>query len=94
MTGCLQRHARKYSIPIDSLKVDFELTDIILIQEEFASIHTISFQEEPYAYKNLTKQEDGVYIHGMFLDAGRIDLNTKRLVDPIPGNNSMIKHLI
>lgn len=94
MTGCLQRHARKYSIPIDSLKVDFELTDTVLIQEEIAAIHAINLQEEPYAYKDLTTQEDGVYVHGMFLDAGRIDMVTKRLVDPIPGNNLIIKHFI
>lgn len=86
MTGCLQRHARKYSIPIDSLKVDFELTGTILFQEEIAAAHAISLREEHHAYKGLITQEDGVYIHGLFLDAGRIDLNTKRLVNPLPGN--------
>lgn len=85
MTGCLQRHARKYSIPIDSLKVDFELTNTVLIQEDIAAVHTIELKEDYNAYKGLTKQEDGVYVHGLFLDAGRIDLDTKRLVDPIPG---------
>jgi len=83
MTGCLQRHARKYSIPIDDLKVDFELTDTILIQEEIAAVRDM--KEDYKLYKGLLKQEDGVYVHGLFLDAGRIDLNTKRLVDPIPG---------
>lgn len=85
MTGCLQRHARKYSIPIDDLKVDFELTDTILVQEEIAAAHEIGMEEDYKSYKGLLKQEDGVYVHGLFLDAGRIDLNTKRLVDPIPG---------
>lgn len=86
MTGCLQRHARQYSIPIDTLKVDFELTSIVLIQEEIADVHAISLKDEHSAYKGLMNQEDGVYIHGLFLDAGRIDLVTKRLVNPIPGN--------
>lgn len=82
MTGCLQRHARKYNIPIDSLKVDFELTSTILVQEEIASARANDGHDP---YKGLVKQEDGVYVHGLFLDAGRIDLNTKKLVDPIPG---------
>lgn len=86
MTGCLQRHARKYNIPIDSLKVDFELTSTVLVQEEIASIRAVGSNEGQDAYKGLVKQEDGVYVHGLFLDAGRIDLKTIKLVDPIPGN--------
>lgn len=86
ITGCLQRHARKYGIPIDSLKVDFELTNTVLIQDEIAAIHVANLKEENYVYKGLTERDDGVYIHGLFLDAGRINLDTKRLVDPIPGN--------
>lgn len=89
MTGCLQRHARKYAIPIDSLKVDFELTQTILVQEEIAGVHAATAKEDNAAYKGLKKLEDGVYIHGLYLDAGRIDLTISRLVDPIPGNNSI-----
>lgn len=83
MTGCLQRHSRKYSIPIDSLKIDFELTDTVLIQEDIAATRAIDLTFD--VYNGLTEQKDGVFIHGLFLDAGRIDLNTKRLVDPVPG---------
>jgi len=89
MTGCLQRHARKYAIPIDSLKVDFELTQTILIQEEIAAVHAATAKEDNNAYKGLIKQEDGVYVHGLYLDAGRIDLTTGLLVDPTPGNISI-----
>jgi len=87
MTGCLQRHARKYAIPIDSLKVDFELTKTTLVQEEIAAVHAATAKEDNDAYNGLKKLEDGVYVHGLYLDAGRIDSITSLLVDPIPGNN-------
>lgn len=95
MTGCLQRHARKYSIPIDNLRIDFELTSTILVQEEIAAVHLNSLKEDYRAYKGLKNPDDGVYIHGLFLDAGRIDLDTRCLVDPIPGiylSNLIVKY--
>lgn len=49
-------------------------------------MHSTSLKEEIQVYKGLTERDDGVYIHGLFLCAGRIDLTSKRLVDPIPGN--------
>lgn len=86
ITGCLQKHARKYGIPIYNLKVDFELTSTVLAQEEISAMYSTSLEKEIQFYKGLTERDDGVYIHGLFLCAGRIDLTSKRLVDPIPGN--------
>lgn len=91
ITGCLQRHAQKYNIPVYSLKVDFELTSTVLSQEEITTVHAASLKKEIHVYKDLTERENGIYIHGLFLDAGRIDLVSKRLVDPIPGNYNQIR---
>lgn len=49
-------------------------------------MYSTSLKKEIQSYKGLTERDDGVYIHGLFLCAGRIDLTSKRLVDPIPGN--------
>ncbi|XP_050530853.1 dynein axonemal heavy chain 6 [Daktulosphaira vitifoliae] len=84
MTGCLQRHSRKYSIPIDSLKIDFELSNTVLIQDEVSAAQILTLKDHQL-YKDLKIIEDGIYIHGLFLDSGRIDLDTKLLVDPNPG---------
>lgn len=34
MTGVLQTHARRYNLPIDTLKIDFEILDETPIQQE------------------------------------------------------------
>lgn len=39
MTGCLQTHARKYSTPIDELKVDFSVMKIYIDQEDVERAH-------------------------------------------------------
>lgn len=45
MTGCLQTHARKYSTPIDELKVDFTVIDTYLDQEDIELYHRESGKE-------------------------------------------------
>lgn len=46
MTGCLQTHARQSDIAIDTLKIDFHMTDVLLNQEDIESAHRQAGGEE------------------------------------------------
>lgn len=46
----------------------------------------ISTSQVAEAYKNLQTPEDGVFIHGLFIDAGRWDFQFNILVDANIGN--------
>nr|XP_050848639.1 dynein axonemal heavy chain 6 [Vespula vulgaris] len=81
ITGILQTYARKYNTPIDQLKLDFQVTNIVLDQEDIEAEHKIAYKEVPQAYKNLQTPEDGVFVHGLFIDAGRWDFQFNILVD-------------
>lgn len=39
LTGTLQTHARKYNLPIDQLKFDFDVQEIIIEQEDVKKVH-------------------------------------------------------
>nr|CAH7756359.1 unnamed protein product [Callosobruchus chinensis]CAH7757601.1 unnamed protein product [Callosobruchus chinensis] len=85
LTGTLQTHARKYELPIDELKFDFTVQSVVLDQEEIKQVHDEAGKEVLEVYGSLTPPQDGVIIHGLFLDAGRWDLSMMKLVDPKPG---------
>nr|XP_033183004.1 dynein heavy chain 6, axonemal [Bombus vancouverensis nearcticus] len=81
LTGMLQTCARKYNIPIDHLKLDFIATKVVLDQEDIEIEHKKAEKEVIQVYKNLQVPEDGVLIHGLFIDAGRWDFGSMLLVD-------------
>ncbi|GJQ70897.1 hypothetical protein Trydic_g814 [Trypoxylus dichotomus] len=86
LTGTLQTHARKYNVPIDQLRFEFEVKTQVLDQEDIQQAHINSGGKEVYKmYGNLEYPKDGVIIHGLFLDAGRWDMRKMKLVDPNPG---------
>uniref|UniRef100_A0A0K8SMG0 Dynein heavy chain C-terminal domain-containing protein n=1 Tax=Lygus hesperus TaxID=30085 RepID=A0A0K8SMG0_LYGHE len=85
MTGVLQTHARKYDLPIDQLKVDFEVRPTTLAQEEIYTQHKEAGKEVLECYKGLRQPEDGVLVHGLFLDAAKFDTSKMVLSDPNPG---------
>ncbi|XP_043248669.1 dynein axonemal heavy chain 6 [Colletes gigas] len=81
LTGMMQTCARKYNTPIDHLKLDFIITKVMLDQEEIEEEHRKLEHEVPEIYKDLRTPEDGVFIHGLYIDAGRWDSESMVLVD-------------
>ena len=69
MTGTLQNHARKYSIPIDSLGFNFTVMDAMSGGE-------LADGDLP---------EDGVLVEGLFVDGARWDPLNRVIADPLPG---------
>ncbi|KAF7987651.1 hypothetical protein HCN44_003514 [Aphidius gifuensis] len=85
ITGVLQTYARKYNIPIDHLKLDYTVLKKVLRQEDIGTAHFSTNKEDPKLYKGLSSPEDGVFVHGLFLDAARWDFNAAVLVDAAMG---------
>lgn len=92
LTGTLQTHARKYNLPIDQLKFDFEVLPIYIDQEEVKRAHDLEGKEVFESYKGLEPPEDGVIVHGLFIDAGRWDLKEMLLIDAKSGERN-VKYL-
>ncbi|KAK9882719.1 hypothetical protein WA026_022770 [Henosepilachna vigintioctopunctata] len=85
LTGTLQTHARKYNLPIDQLKFEFVVQPVILEQEQIKMAHDEAGKEDYNIYHPLIAPDDGVIIHGLFIDAGRWDIHKQMLVDAKPG---------
>ncbi|XP_026758308.2 dynein axonemal heavy chain 6 [Galleria mellonella] len=86
LTGSLQSYARRYRVPIDALMFDFEPIPFFLSQEDIYTQNKKKTKDEgPDVYGDLVLPEDGVNIHGLFIDAGRWDMQNNCLVDALPG---------
>uniref|UniRef100_A0A1B6CU24 AAA+ ATPase domain-containing protein n=1 Tax=Clastoptera arizonana TaxID=38151 RepID=A0A1B6CU24_9HEMI len=85
VTGALQAHSRKYGLPIDQLKVDFEVTTVYINQESVEECHKTEGKEVKTIYGRLAHPENGVYIHGLFMDASRFDTTKFVMVEQYPG---------
>uniref|UniRef100_A0A8C8W0I7 Dynein, axonemal, heavy chain 6 n=1 Tax=Peromyscus maniculatus bairdii TaxID=230844 RepID=A0A8C8W0I7_PERMB len=86
LTGTLQNHARKYNLPIDELSFRYNMIpsyrDQAAVVEAAKDIH---FGEELPMDLELPSPEDGVLVHGMFMDASRWDDNEMVIEDALPG---------
>ena len=75
MTGTLQAHARKYNAPIDTLRYRFTVHAGLYISQAEGDIDQCSLPDEA----------DGVFVHGVFMDACRWDDEKGHLEESLPG---------
>ncbi|XP_036933614.1 dynein heavy chain 6, axonemal [Acanthopagrus latus] len=86
LTGVLQNHARRYNLPIDEL--DFRFNVVPTYRDQVAVCDALRTQPNSAKLdmdKELPEPEDGVLVHGMFLDACRWDDNRMVIEDALPG---------
>ncbi|XP_013789011.2 dynein heavy chain 6, axonemal-like [Limulus polyphemus] len=84
LTGTLQNHARKYNLPVDQLSFRFKVLPHYLHQEELTLARSQS-NSNVLPNHELTAPEDGVLIHGLYLEAARFDTKFMKLCDPLQG---------
>ncbi|KAM8939967.1 dynein axonemal heavy chain 6 [Pelodytes ibericus] len=85
LTGTLQNHARKYNLPIDELSFHYNVLPHYRDQAAvIEALKTIKFGEELPMDVQLPTPEDGVLVHGMFMDASRWDDQNMVIEDALP----------
>ncbi|ELK07669.1 Dynein heavy chain 6, axonemal [Pteropus alecto] len=86
LTGTLQNHARKYNLPIDELSFKYNMIPIYRDQAAvIEAAKTVQFGQELPMDIELPSPEDGVLVHGMFMDASRWDNDEMVIEDALPG---------
>ncbi|XP_074141707.1 dynein axonemal heavy chain 6 isoform X2 [Sminthopsis crassicaudata] len=86
LTGTLQNHARKYNLPIDELNFCYNIVPVYRDQAlVIEASRTVQFGQESPMDKELPIPEDGVLVHGMFMDASRWDDENMVIEDALPG---------
>ncbi|XP_073833430.1 dynein heavy chain at 16F isoform X2 [Musca autumnalis] len=71
LTGVLQTHARKRILPIDALKIDFQVIDRVLVQQEFFERRTNGMEVDDLYGDLPESSEAGVNVHGIFVEAAQ-----------------------
>lgn len=86
LTGALQNHARKYNLPIDELSFKYNMIPVYRDQASvIEAAKDIQFGEQLPMDLELPSPEDGVLVHGMFMDASRWDDQEMVIEDALPG---------
>ncbi|XP_074253751.1 dynein axonemal heavy chain 6 isoform X3 [Saimiri boliviensis] len=86
LTGTLQNHARKYNLPIDELSFKYNIIPTYRDQAAvMEAAKTVQFGQELPMDMELPSPEDGVLVHGMFMDASRWDDKEMVIEDALPG---------
>ncbi|XP_065911794.1 dynein axonemal heavy chain 6-like [Dysidea avara] len=83
LTGALQNHARKYNLPIDELAFKYTLYPLNCQQEDF--YQAAQRNEHSKLDEELEQKEDGVMVHGLFMEAMRWDFDSMTITDSLPG---------
>ncbi|XP_040003149.1 dynein heavy chain 6, axonemal [Xiphias gladius] len=85
LTGVLQNHARHYNLPIDELNFRFNLVPVYRDQLAVCeALQTLPSNSELDMDDELPEPEDGVLVHGMFMDASRWDDVNMVIEDALP----------
>ncbi|XP_070598423.1 dynein axonemal heavy chain 6 isoform X2 [Erythrolamprus reginae] len=85
LTGTLQNHARKYNLPIDELSFSYNVIPVYRDQMQVAEAAKVCyFGNELPMDEKLPSPEDGVLVHGMFMDASRWDDDDMVIEDALP----------
>ncbi|XP_030047949.1 dynein axonemal heavy chain 6 [Microcaecilia unicolor] len=86
LTGTLQNHARKYNLPIDDLSFYYNVISTYRDQRVVTEASkTVPFGEELPMDALLPFPEDGVLVHGMYMDGYRWDDELMVIEDALPG---------
>lgn len=79
LTSVLQNYARKHVVAIDTIGFDFQVTDIIIDDNEFVAGGNKSDREG-----DLPAAEDATFITGLFLEAAMYNTASKTIVEARP----------
>ncbi|KAF7660832.1 hypothetical protein LDENG_00274280 [Lucifuga dentata] len=85
LTGVLQNHARHYSLAIDELSFCFNMVPLYRDQVAvYEALRTLPTNTHLDMDDELPEPEDGVLVHGMFMDASRWDDVSMVIEDALP----------
>nr|XP_019939373.1 PREDICTED: dynein heavy chain 6, axonemal [Paralichthys olivaceus] len=85
LTGILQNHARYYKLPIDELSFRFNMVPVY--RDEAAvceALKTLPSNAQLDMDKELPEPENGVLVHGMYMDSSRWDDDNMVIEDALP----------
>ncbi|XP_076584320.1 dynein axonemal heavy chain 6 [Chaetodon auriga] len=85
LTGVLQNHARHYNLPIDELNFRFNMVPVYRDQAAVCeALRTLPNNTKLDMDEKLPEPEDGVLVHGMFMDSSRWDDDSMVIEDALP----------
>ncbi|KAF3851997.1 hypothetical protein F7725_005352 [Dissostichus mawsoni] len=85
LTGVLQNHARHYNLPIDELNFRFNMVPVFRDQVAVSeALRDLPGDTKLDMDDELPEPQDGVLVHGMFMDSSRWDNDNMVIEDALP----------